>query len=84
LPLEHVLRKVPGIEAVTSTSRNGESVVSLQRSPEQGFDPAKKAITKAVQRVTSKLPAGAEPPIITTIARGPGAWRLQYDVELTP
>jgi biopolymer transport protein ExbD len=76
LPLERWLLGLQGVRAVTSTSREGVSVVRLELTPDHDLDRAKRTVAEAIDGVAAVLPRGAEPPAVTTIARDtfPGIW----------
>jgi multidrug efflux pump subunit AcrB len=76
LRLEHTLRALTGGQSVNSTSRDGQSIVTLQFSPDHDLGSAKKAVAEAVTGAAAHLPAGAERPTVTSIAGDawPGIW----------
>ncbi len=76
LPLEHTLGALPGEPVVNSTSRDGQSIVTLQFPPDHDLDRAKKAVTEAVASAATQLPVGADSPAVTFIAGDawPGIW----------
>jgi multidrug efflux pump subunit AcrB len=76
LRLEHTLSALTGGQSVNSTSHDGRSIVTLQFSPDHDLASAKKAVAEAVAGAAAHLPAGAEPPAISSMAGDawPGIW----------
>ena len=74
--IEHAVNSLPGIDSIDSTSREGESIVSLQFAAGQDLDEAKDDVAKAVGSIAAHLPEGAQQPEIASIATGalPSIW----------
>ncbi len=70
VPLEEALAATPGLERLTSTSREGEAQLQLtmemSRAPEQALVDARARVDEAAQQ----LPSDAEQPVITLVDRG--------------
>jgi len=64
-PLEGVLQTVDGVEAVSSTSSTGTSVISVEMAYGTDMDTAATQLRGAAARIDSVLPEGVEPEVVT-------------------
>ncbi|KAB2675122.1 MAG: efflux RND transporter permease subunit [Verrucomicrobia bacterium] len=72
-PLEEIINTVPGVEELGSSSREGVSSINIQFVLEKNRDVAAQDVRDKVNTVLSRLPPGAEPPIID-----------KFDVDASP
>ncbi|MEO3778782.1 efflux RND transporter permease subunit [Micromonospora sp. B11E3] len=64
-PIENSLQGLPGLEAMTSTSREGSTVVQVQYEFGTDLDTVVNKMETALSRIDSQLPEGVDPQILT-------------------
>ncbi|MDQ6809175.1 MAG: efflux RND transporter permease subunit [Verrucomicrobiota bacterium] len=65
-PLEKQFTQIPGLELTTSSSTQGNTVITLQFSLSKGIDSAATDVQSAIQRATGQLPSDLpSPPTFT-------------------
>jgi HAE1 family hydrophobic/amphiphilic exporter-1 len=65
-PLEKQFTQIPGLELTTSSSTQGNTVITLQFALSKGIDAAATDVQSAIQRATGQLPADLpSPPTFT-------------------
>ncbi len=64
-PIEQQVAGIPGIERITSTSRDGRSSVSMEFSLDRNIDDAANDVRDRVSRVLGRLPDQAQPPEVS-------------------
>ncbi|MEU5938795.1 efflux RND transporter permease subunit [Micromonospora sp. NPDC047548] len=64
-PIENSLQGLPGLETVTSTSREGSATVSVQFTFGTDVDDAAGKMQTALGRIEAQLPDGVDPQVIT-------------------
>ncbi|WP_129647753.1 efflux RND transporter permease subunit [Peristeroidobacter agariperforans] len=63
-PIERVVSQISGVDYVDSTSRAGQSTVTVHLKLDHNSTDALAEITARLQQVRSELPAEAEPPVV--------------------
>ncbi len=72
-PLEEIINTVPGVDELSSTSREGISMINIVFVLERNRDVAAQDVRDKVNTILSRLPPGTEPPIID-----------KFDVDASP
>lgn len=72
-PLEEIINTVPGVDELSSSSREGVSQITVQFFYERNRDIAAQDVRDKVNTVLSRLPPGTETPIVD-----------KFDVDATP
>ncbi len=72
-PLEEIINTVQGIDELSSVTREGISVITIQFLYERSRDVAAQDVRDKVNTILSRLPPGTEPPIID-----------KFDVDASP
>jgi multidrug efflux pump subunit AcrB len=62
-PLERVVSKIAGVRSITSSSRMGETSITIQFEPGRDLDRAASEVLEAIQKILPQLPAGMTPPL---------------------
>src|SRR5690242_15131728 len=61
-PLERQFMQIPGLELVTSTSRQGQTILTLQFALSKSIDAAATDVQTAISQATGKLPVDLPSP----------------------
>ncbi len=61
-PLEKAMSSIPGIDQITSTSRQGSTNITLTFALSRNIDAAAQDVQTALSRVVRQLPQGMQPP----------------------
>jgi multidrug efflux pump subunit AcrB len=64
-PIENVIQGVPGLESSTATSTTNASIVQASFTYGTDLATAEQKLTQAINRISSQLPEGVEPNVIT-------------------
>lgn len=78
IPLEAALAGIPGTRRVRSVSQLGVSQTTLEFEPDEDYFRARQLVAERVQQVAPSLPAGTEPPLLSSLTG-----RLNEVIELT-
>jgi cobalt-zinc-cadmium resistance protein CzcA len=78
VPLETALAGVPGARRVRSVSQLGVAQVTIEFEPDVDATRARQWVAERVQQVTTSLPPGTEPPLLSSLTG-----RLNEVLELT-
>ncbi len=65
--LEDSLSGIEGIKAITSTSRDGSSSISIEFRIDRAIDGATNDVRDKVGRVLARLPVDADPPVVSKV-----------------
>jgi HAE1 family hydrophobic/amphiphilic exporter-1 len=63
-PLEKAMSSIPGIDQITSTSRQGSTNITLTFALSRNIDAAAQDVQTALSRVVRQLPQGMQPPTL--------------------
>ncbi|MCX4470287.1 efflux RND transporter permease subunit [Micromonospora sp. NBC_01655] len=64
-PIENSLQGIPGLEKVTSTSREGSTIVQVQFAFGTDLDGVVNKMQTALSRIDAQLPEGVDPQVLT-------------------
>ncbi len=64
-PLEESINGIPGIRSITSTSRDGRSIITVEFNVDVNLEDAANDVRDRVSRAVSNLPPDADPPVVT-------------------
>lgn len=64
-PIENSLQGIPGLEEVTSTSREGSATVQVQFAFGTDLDGVVNKMQTALSRIDAQLPEGVDPQVLT-------------------
>ncbi len=78
IPIEAALAGLPGTRRVRSVSQLGVTQVSIELEPDVDYTRARQLVSERVAQVTSALPPGTDPPLLSSLAG-----RLDEVIELT-
>lgn len=78
VPLETALAGLPGARRVRSVSHRGVAQVTIEFEPDAEYFRSRQLVTARVQEVAPGLPAGTEPPLVSSLTG-----RLNEVMELT-
>src|SRR5260370_25933662 len=62
-PLERAVSKIAGVRSITSSSRMGETSITIQFEPGRDLNRAASEVLEAIQKILPQLPAGMTPPL---------------------
>src|SRR6266516_3223774 len=62
-PLERTFSKIAGVRSITSSSRLGETSITIQFDPQRDLDTAASDVLAAIRKVQPQLPTGMAPPL---------------------
>src|SRR5258708_31418582 len=62
-PLERQLSTIAGVRSITSSSRLGETSITIQFEPRRDLDAASSDVLAAIQKMLPQLPPGRTPPL---------------------
>ncbi|MEV6342374.1 efflux RND transporter permease subunit [Actinoplanes sp. NPDC051851] len=65
VPIENAVKGVTGVESMTSTSQQGSVTVTLSFDYDTDIDDATGDIQEALSKITSQLPDGVDPQVLT-------------------
>src|SRR5258708_18890172 len=60
-PLERQLSTIAGVRSITSSSRRGETSITIQFEPKRDLDAAASDVLAAIQKMLPQLPPGVTP-----------------------
>lgn len=64
-PLEESINGIEGIRSITSVSRDGRSQITVEFNVERNLEDAANDVRDRVSRATGRLPADADPPVVS-------------------
>lgn len=67
IPVETSLAGLPGVRRIRSNNQLGVSQVTIEFEPDADYFRARQFVAERVQQVATQLPAGTEPPLISSL-----------------
>lgn len=67
IPVETALAGLPGVRRIRSNNQLGVSQITIEFEPDADYFRARQFVAERVQQVATQLPAGTEPPLISSL-----------------